>query len=185
MWHDCGMCVVSVPATGPPLRSSSGGPVLPRAAQRCPLFLRVGVIAVTLLCSAMPVPSKALVVPAEQPVDATSHDGWTSTLAVVMTVATLVTMIKMVATCSSCFGKPGNGVGGGDEVTAFEVPGADVRQWSTGRCCAVVCDRDSCRGCAIVVSVWRAATSTNASNVFARLRSRTKAPRRSVAPSPS
>ena len=86
----------------------------------------------------MPVPSDALVVPAEQPMDIyTSRDGWsTMTLAVVMTVATLVTMIKMVATCSSCFGKPGNGaaaVSPGDEVIAFEVPGADVGLCSNAR----------------------------------------------------
>ena len=93
----------------------------------------------TLLCSTtMPVPSNALAVPAELPMDidtTMSREGWsTSTLAVVMTVATLVTTIKMVATCSSCFGKPGtgataapSGAGGGDEVLAFEVPGADVR----------------------------------------------------------
>ena len=53
----------------------------------------------------MPVPSNALVVPAELPMDidtTMSHEGWsTSTLAAVMTVATLVIAIKMVATSSS------------------------------------------------------------------------------------
>ena len=59
----------------------------------------------------MPVRSKAFAVPAQPPVDGyLLRVGWSaSTLAMVMTAATLVTAIKMIATCSSCFGKPGNG----------------------------------------------------------------------------